>query len=49
MCKFEDFLLSKGSRLLKGLVKRTAPFIYQECRIIWYQPKEPDNFKNFWK
>ena len=47
MCKIESFLLSKGSMLLKGLVKGMAPFIYKECRIIWYQPKEPDNIKAF--
>lgn len=49
MCRFESFILSKGSMLLKGLVKRMAPFIYQECRIIWYQPKEPNGIEEYLK
>ena len=42
---------NKVSQLTASLLRKTvldfSPYILNECRIIWYQPLEPEGFEDF--
>ena len=42
----KKILLKYGS-LFCAVSLTIVPYISEKCRIIWYQPKEPDGFEEF--